>query len=172
MERTGLQRTWVRILLTVLTLATMGMIFLFSTENAEKSDETSGYITKQVIDVLHPDYAKYELKKQKSLYDSIQTVIRKMAHYTEFALLGFLMRLCLESWFGRRKWLSPASWALSTLYAGSDELHQILIDGRSGQWTDILLDSAGVLSGVLLAVLILFLVRKRATRKETSEICP
>jgi VanZ family protein len=172
MERTGLQRTWVRILLTVLTLAVMGMIFFFSTETAEQSDETSGYFTRQVIDVLYPDYAKYEKKQQQSLYDSIQTVIRKMAHYTEFAILGFLMRLCLESWFGKRKWLTPVSWGLSTLYASTDEMHQILIDGRSGQWTDILLDSAGVLSGVLIAVLVLFLVRKRTTRKERSAICP
>ncbi len=172
MERTGLQRTWVRILLTVLTLAVMGMIFFFSTETAEQSDETSGYFTRQVIDVLYPDYAKYEKKQQQSLYDSIQTVIRKMAHYTEFAILGFLMRLSLESWFGKRKWLTPVSWGLSTLYASTDEMHQILIDGRSGQWTDILLDSAGVLSGVLIAVLVLFLVRKRTTRKERSAICP
>ena len=172
MERTGLQRTWVRILLTVLTLAVMGMIFFFSTETAEQSDETSGYFTRQVIDVLYPDYTKYEKKQQQSLYDSIQTVIRKMAHYTEFAILGFLMRLCLESWFGKRKWLTPVSWGLSTLYASTDEMHQILIDGRSGQWTDILLDSAGVLSGVLIAVLVLFLVRKRTTRKERSAICP
>ena len=172
MERIGLQRTWVRILLTVLTLAVMGMIFFFSTETAEQSDETSGYFTRQVIDVLYPDYAKYEKKQQQSLYDSIQTVIRKMAHYTEFAILGFLMRLCLESWFGKRKWLTPVSWGLSTLYASTDEMHQILIDGRSGQWTDILLDSAGVLSGVLIAVLVLFLVRKRTTRKERSAICP
>ena len=172
MERTGLQRTWVRILLTVLTLAVMGMIFFFSTETAEQSDETSGYFTRQVIDVLYPDYAKYEKKQQQSLYDSIQTVIRKMAHYTEFAILGFLMRLCLESWFGKRIWLTPVSWGLSTLYASTDEMHQILIDGRSGQWTDILLDSAGVLSGVLIAVLVLFLVRKRTTRKERSAICP
>ena len=172
MERAGLQRTWVRILLTVLTLAVMGMIFFFSTETAEQSDETSGYFTRQVIDVLYPDYAKYEKKQQQSLYDSIQTVIRKMAHYTEFAILGFLMRLCLESWFGKRKWLTPVSWGLSTLYASTDEMHQILIDGRSGQWTDILLDSAGVLSGVLIAVLVLFLVRKRTTRKERSAICP
>ena len=172
MERTGLQRTWVRILLTVLTLAVMGMIFFISTETAEQSDETSGYFTRQVIDVLYPDYAKYEKKQQQSLYDSIQTVIRKMAHYTEFAILGFLMRLCLESWFGKRKWQTPVSWGLSTLYASTDEMHQILIDGRSGQWTDILLDSAGVLSGVLIAVLVLFLVRKRTTRKERSAICP
>ena len=41
MERTGLQQTWVRILLTVLTAAMMALIFFFSTEPAEKSDATS-----------------------------------------------------------------------------------------------------------------------------------
>ncbi len=172
MERTGLQQTWVRILLTVLTLAVMVMIYLFSTEPAEKSDQTSGAFTRQVIGVLYPDYDAYETERQQTLFDSVQTVIRKMAHYTEYAMLGLLMRLCLESWFGKRKWLFPVSWAAGTLYAGTDELHQLLIDGRSGQWTDVLLDSAGVLSGVLAAALILYLIRKRKQRKETEEACP
>ena len=43
----------------------------------------------------------------------------------------------------------------------ADELHQLLIDGRSGQWSDVLLDSGGVLTGALIAGLILALTWKR-----------
>ena len=59
-----------------------------------------------------------------------------------------------------------------TAYAGTDELHQLLIDGRSGQWTDVLLDSAGAMTGVLLAALALYLIRKRSLRKGTEQTCP
>ena len=55
----------------------------------------------------------------------------------------------------------PVPWAAGTIYAGTDELHQMLIDGRSGQRSDVLLDSAGVMAGVLIAVLILYLSSKK-----------
>ena len=170
MEKTGLQRNWVRTLLTVLTTAVMVLIFCFSME--PQSDETSGILARQMIRMLYPEYDHYPEPQQTELYDSIQAVVRKTAHFTEFAVLGVLLRLCLESWFGKQKWLGPAGWAAGTLYAGTDEVHQILVAGRTAQWTDVLLDSAGVLTGVLLAALAVYLVRKRSGRKETEKACP
>ena len=145
----------------------MVLIFFFSTETADRSDQTSGVITERVIDSFYPEYQTSSPQRKKSIYDSVQHMVRKSAHFTEYAVLGILMRCCLESWFGKRKWLIPAAWACGTFYAGTDELHQMLIDGRSGQWSDVLLDSAGVLTGVLL---ISFIIRTagriRIRRKE------
>ncbi len=168
MAKSGLQKTWVRILLTVLTLALMAVIFFFSTETAEKSDATSGQITEQVIDTLHPDYETYPEIRKKKIYDATQRIVRKAAHFFEYLVLGVLLRLCLESWFGSRPGLSFASWASGSLYAGTDELHQLITDGRSGQWSDVLLDSGGVLAGVLAASFVLWLVFRNAGRKETK----
>ena len=161
MERTGWQQTWVRILTTALTVAMMIVIFCFSMQDAEKSDQTSGKISKEVVHVVHPDYDQKPPEIQRGIFDDVQHVVRKTAHFTEYTLLGLLTRLCLFSWFGKRKWLLPAAWGAGTLYAVTDELHQRLIDGRSGQWTDVLLDSSGVLAGALIAGLILFLASKR-----------
>ena len=49
-------------------------------------------------------------------------------------------------------------------YAGSDELHQKLIDGRSGQISDVLLDSCGVFLGAALAWRII-----RGSRRKRKE---
>jgi len=46
------------------------------------------------------------------------------------------------------------------LYACSDEIHQLFVPGRSGKFTDVLIDSAGA----LLAVLLCFLVKKEFFR--------
>lgn len=161
MEKGKMQRTWVRILLTALTLAVMVLIFFFSTETAEESDETSGVFTQQMIEMLYPDFDSYSTEEQMTLYESLQYGIRKTAHFTEYAILGFLLRLCIESWFGKRGWLLQAAWLGGTLYAVTDELHQLTTDGRSGQWTDVLIDSSGVICGVLVAILILRIVHKR-----------
>lgn len=168
----GLQKTWVRILLTVLTVAMMILIFCFSMEPADRSDQTSGRFTRQVIRRVYPDYESYPQERKRSIYDSIQHLVRKIAHFTEFAILGALLRLCLESWFGAGKWIPFAAWAGGTLYAGTDELHQMLTDGRSGQWTDVLLDSSGVLTGVAVTTFVLWLIIRRIKRKEQEKECP
>ena len=40
-------------------------------------------------------------------------------------------------------------WAVATVYAATDEFHQLFVPGRSGQISDVLLDSAGVMAGLL-----------------------
>ena len=166
MHKGRLQQTWVRCLLTALTAAVMVMIFCFSMETAEKSDETSGNITGIVIDVFYPEFEEYPATEQEQVYSGIQVVVRKMAHYSEYTLLGLLIRLCMESWFGHRMK------RLRALYACTDEIHQLLIDGRSGEWTDVLLDSAGVLTGVMAAVVMLYLVRRKIRRERMKKECP
>ena len=89
----------------------------------------------------------------------VQYAVRKCAHFTEYMILGFLLRLCLESWFGHRmrkfRILALIGFGAGTAYACSDEAHQLVIDGRSGQWKDVLVDSSGVLTGVTLGTLLI-----------------
>jgi hypothetical protein len=68
-------------------------------------------------------------------------VLRKAAHAAEFAVLGFL----LVRAFGRE---FPAVTA-GIAYAASDEVHQSFVPGRLGSVWDFLLDSVGVVLGVL-----------------------
>ena len=171
MERTGWQQPWVRILTTLLTLFMMGFIFFMSMEDAEKSDKTSGVISEKVTHVVYPDYETYAPAKKISIFNSVQHVVRKIAHFSEYMMLGLCLRLCLESWFGLRfrgkKTLYFLAWLGGTLYAVTDELHQLAIDGRSGQWTDVMIDSGGVLTGVLLSALLICLIG-RMTRKRRA----
>ena len=170
MEKTGLQRNWVRSLLTVLTTAVMSLIFCFSMEPAEQSDKTSGILARQMIRALYPEYDHYPETQQTELYDSIQAVVRKTAHFMEFAVLGVLLRLCLESWFGHRvkksSSLSLAGLCMGILYACSDEFHQLMIEGRSGQWTDVAVDGSGALLGILLGTVLIKCIRRKYTGME------
>jgi VanZ family protein len=69
-------------------------------------------------------------------------VLRKTAHAAEFAVFGFL----LVRAFGQEL---PAV-AAGIAYAASDEVHQSFVPGRLGSVWDFLLDSVGVVLGVLL----------------------
>lgn len=167
MVRTGWQNPWVRAVTTILTVAVMVMIFCFSMENAENSDKRSGMISIEIIKVFHPDYEQMGGGLRQAIYDRVQHIVRKCAHFTEYMLLGFLLRLCLESWIGhriKRRWITGlAGFGAGAAYACTDELHQLSIDGRSGQWTDVLVDSCGVLAGAALGTLLIrSLSRKNA----------
>ncbi|MBQ6399942.1 MAG: VanZ family protein [Clostridia bacterium] len=154
------QSAWIRAVSTLMTLALMALIFSFSMEPAEASDATSGFLSMKVIRLLWPNYNQETPERQQEIYDAVQHVVRKCAHFLEYLALGFLMRICLLSWFGPFRLLIFSAWAAGTLYAGSDELHQLMIDGRSGQWTDVALDSTGVLCGVLLSGLFIRLAER------------
>ena len=155
-------------LLTGLTAGMMILIFCFSMEPAEQSDKTSGHLTCAVIALVYPEFEQYPAEQQRVLYDQIQYAVRKTAHFMEYAALGLLIRLCLESWFGRRKGLVPISWLCGTAYAGTDEIHQIMIDGRSGMMEDVLLDSCGVITGAMIAAGVLALIHRRIKRRNSE----
>ncbi len=80
--------------------------------------------------------------------------IRKTAHFCEYAVLLMLGRQMVCVWFGSAK---KAWMALALIWVGVpcvDEGIQTLIPGRAGQPTDVLLDMAGGLTGVLVALAI------------------
>jgi VanZ like protein len=70
-------------------------------------------------------------------------VLRKIAHFCEYAILGLLLVRAL----GRE----PLAAAAGIAYAGSDELHQHFVRGRHAAFRDVAIDAAGVLAGLLLA---------------------
>jgi VanZ family protein len=69
-------------------------------------------------------------------------VLRKLAHAAEFAVLGALLFRAL-----RRE---PLAVLLGSAYAVTDEVHQAFVSGRHGSPLDWLIDTAGVLAGVVL----------------------
>ena len=115
--------------------------------------------------------------EQQAIYDTVQHIVRKCAHFTEYLILGFLIRLCFESWFGHRarkgRILALAGFGTGAAYACTDEAHQLAIDGRSGQWTDVLVDCSGVLAGAALGTLMIKTLHKinqnNAEGKDTGE---
>lgn len=69
-------------------------------------------------------------------------VLRKLAHFCEYAILGALLLRAL----GRETYAVAAG----VVYAATDELHQHFVAGRHAAFRDVAIDAAGVLTGVLL----------------------
>lgn len=71
------------------------------------------------------------------------TILRKLAHTAEYAILGGLILRAVQS--------APAAVLLASAYAVTDEVHQTFVTGRHGSPLDWLIDTAGAILGVALA---------------------
>ena len=133
-------------------LALMTVIFCLSAQPATQSDRTSGGIVSRVIELLFPGFAELEPAQQRTLEKAVTRVVRKTAHFAEYAALGGALLGHLQARSLRRplRRKELGAFALGTLYAASDELHQLFVPGRSGELRDVLLDALGVAAGVWL----------------------
>ena len=75
---------------------------------------------------------------------TIDFVLRKIVHMSEYGLLWFLWHRAFD---GERPGLAAA---IAIAYAGTDEFHQTFVDGRHGTPVDVAIDSVGVALATLL----------------------
>lgn len=143
----------------------MIMIFVFSSKPADDSNKGSLTLANTVLTTYETvTNQHYEPRKRSKLIDSINFIVRKGAHFSEYALLSCAIALHFLAMGkeGVRLWLIPT--ALSALYASTDEYHQTFISGRSGQFRDVLIDSAGAATGAfvfLFIITLFFHIQKR-----------
>ncbi len=81
----------------------------------------------------------------------IEFFIRKGAHLTEYFILGFLIFRALHYTWLKQITTTIASILLTSLYAASDEYHQVFTANRSPHVEDVILDSTGGLIGIIAA---------------------
>jgi VanZ family protein len=148
-------------------LAIMIAIFCFSAQKGEASTQTSGHFVQWIVAHFYPDFDQMDAAEQQALGNSISHAVRKTAHFIEYGALGFALLLHLWTVKKRTGLRFPKllSQLIGTAYAASDELHQKLVSGREAAVGDVLLDSAGVLFGILMMALLLYLCGKYAARR-------
>ena len=87
-------------------------------------------------------------------------VIRKGAHFTEYAVLAMLIANALLV-CGKLRWFVPV--AVSAAYAVTDEIHQYFVPGRACRLLDVGIDTCGAIFGTAVFALVLYLTKKRKT---------
>ena len=107
-------------------------------------------------------YAGSEVSIEKSGYFSfIEFFIRKGAHFGTYLILGSSFFLGLIPRMKNFLLVAFFSWLSATGYAALDEFHQMLTGGRTPLFQDVILDSLGALTGVLMCWLVLGIKEKR-----------
>lgn len=143
----------------VLSVLFAVMIFCFSARNGVESTGDSYAVGMEFGRIVHSDFKSWSEDAQLTFAAKVDHPIRKLAHATEYAV--FAMLLC-GIWLDERRTRrisAVCAWGTATVYAMTDEFHQLFVPGRSGQVKDVLLDSCGAAVGVLLLLLVTLLIR-------------
>ena len=148
----------------LLVIAVMVMIFCFSAQSGEQSGAMSGRLTTWVLNLIIPDFENFSPEQQEAIRSTVGLIIRKLAHFSEYALLGFSLILHIAQVQKKITVRLPLLWAggIGTLYAATDEFHQGFVAGRGPSIVDVMIDSLGVIAGIMLLLLILLRHRKRS----------
>lgn len=100
-------------------------------------------------------------------WDTLNLIIRKLAHIAEFSLLSLL--ISLGFWFAGKRLASklPLILLMSVFVAIFDELIQSYVPGRSSEVKDVLIDFCGCAVGAGLALLAQWIAEKRKEKDKT-----
>lgn len=128
------------------------MALIFWASSDRRSFEHSSTIIRPIVHWLFPRLPEPQIHE-------VILAARKLAHFTEYALLAILLWRALRSSEGEKtqrwRW-SISLWTLFfvVLYAATDEFHQLFVPSRQASVLDVLLDSIGGIFALLLLWLI------------------
>lgn len=160
-----------RVIFTIALLACIVYIFRNSLQTGAESSLRSQAVMMKVNETLG----------RVHLGPLSEHLIRKIAHFLEFAMEGFLLMLCLRVYTAH--FVRHMSWPLliGMGTALMDETIQLFIPNRTSMVTDVWIDMLGVVAGLLVALIILLIVRvvmafarikreNRALREEREQL--
>ena len=153
-----------RVIFTIALIACIAFIFRNSLESGALSSARSQAVMQKINEIL----------SVVNLGPLSEHTVRKLAHFAEFTLEGFLLMLCLRVYTNR--FVRHISWPLlgGMTTALLDETIQRFIPNRTSQVTDVWIDMAGVVFGALVALILLLIVRGlmafHAVKKENRRL--
>lgn len=131
------------------------VIFAFSAMNANSSTD----LTTIAINILT------DIRANNSFIDNIFNkltenhqlfyIVRKMAHMFVFCMLEIIVFTLLKTIKLSTLKTSLLSILIVFLYACTDEFHQLFVSGRSGQFSDVMIDTLGGLIGLSISLILL-----------------
>lgn len=146
------------VLLSLLIVCWLFVIFYFSSMDTNKSNGSSkgiiGLVVDRVIDIgkgigiIDKDISN---SKRKEIINILNYPVRKCAHASVYLVLAvlFMCALVISKKF-KIKNAILITILVCFLYASGDEFHQTFVNGRTGQFSDVIIDTVGASIGCLI----------------------
>ena len=152
-ERTSLWVIAGRVVFTVALIACIWFIFSNSMAVATVSTDSSGRVLAWMRIILRR-LGQPGLAEHLTMH-----IVRKLAHFCEYTLEGFLLMLCMRVYSRHPLRHITVPMLGGVLTALTDETIQLFVPGRSSQVTDVWIDFSGVMTGLIVGLILLGLIR-------------
>ena len=157
----------IKIISCLVTIGIMVLIFYFSSQNSAESSKVSSGITKKLVELV-TSVSHLSAEEKQMIIETIHGIIRKIAHFTIYASLGMSAFVSIKLITQKKKTVVFAITAgFCMLYAISDELHQLFSTGRSGEIRDVLIDTAGAVTGILFLLIAAAAIKRIINRRRS-----
>lgn len=133
----------------------MLVIFSFSHQQGNQSEGLSTKLIIKIAETIKKDDLTEQEKE--NIVKKYQLITRKMAHITAYFILGILTITLFIDLYGFNYKTVIITLTICFLYACSDEIHQLFINGRNGSFIDILIDTTGAILAILLTKITVYL---------------
>lgn len=144
----------------ILLIIWMIIIFMFSNQNAKTSQATSDKVASDIVNTVEIVTGKdISTNDKKTFIDDTRFIIRKMAHFTLYLILGALAYLVFSNYNISKPIIYSVIFCL--LYACSDEIHQMFLDGRTAKIMDVFIDTCGSIIGNTICLMIKRFINSR-----------
>lgn len=152
----------IRAVLIALIILVMSVIFGFSAQTGDESSGVSSGLMQALMKMVGIDPEGLS----EEAFITAERVLRKLGHFTEYAVLGALVCWLILT-YNVKRWLCVAfAVAFSFVYACLDELHQLLVPDRGARFTDVLIDTGGSLCGAAFAVCVVIVALAISHKKK------
>lgn len=160
----------IKVISFCLTVISLALIFFFSSQTSTESNEVSEGFLAEVLDYML-NLLRLSGDNKKALIDTLHFLIRKCAHFTEFAVLGFSSVVMFRTWYrGSDYKIGICAAELSAAWAIGDEIHQLFVDGRTSRFFDVCIDTLGALTGIMIFLLIRKIYLKYSRKLRRSNV--
>lgn len=154
----------------MLVIIWMSAMFWFSNQQGTGSSSTSKKVSEIIVNIIDINKQYTDVEKEE-IIEVIEPIIRKLAHYMFYAIGGILIANCVYQFCDKEKSVIAISAVIGILYATSDEIHQLMVPGRSGNIKDVIIDSIGILTGIAFLLLVREIVKELLEAKsKTKEV--
>ncbi len=145
-----------RVILLVILILYAAMIFIFSHQSDVASQASSNVVTGALSEVVT------DVSTNEYDFNFLSYIVRKIAHIIIYAGFSLILFLNIREYKKDLKLVSLLTVLGTFLYACTDEFHQTFIKGRTGQFSDVLLDTA---SGLIMTFMLYVIFRRFTIEK-------
>ncbi len=160
-------------LATIFLILLYVIIFFFSAQDGETSGGLSMMVSEEVVSFLNTAGGnKWTIPMVLETMEIIESILRKLAHFCEYMIMGMLVFGVWYPWILDFKKCAKIVIPWVFVSAAFDEIHQLFVPDRWASFWDVLLDTSGGCAGLWLGIMLVKYIRKDKAVKHHQKRSP